>query len=261
LGGLSFSELALGFRTICGIAAQRAYCWGWNDVGQMGIGSFDNNDHSAPEPVALDSATSSITAGYRFGCLVATGVAYCWGDNQYGQLANGTISSGIIPYPAPDSVTGGHRFKAIAAGQYHACALDTADNAYCWGLNDVGELGTGATSSPIPNPSPVIGGLEFVLITAGVDHTCGIATDSLAYCWGGNSAGQLGDGTRESKTTPVPVSGGMKFSALDASRGFTCGVTVDQTAYCWGGNGLGRLGIGGFDQFQTVPAPVVGQRP
>lgn len=259
-GGLSFMRVSVGHRRLCGFAAGgTAYCWGWNDVGQMGTGVADSDPHPAPEPVSGGLTVSALTAGSRHACAVAGGLAYCWGDNRYGELGRGSIDTIFTPHPAPDTVAGGRTFLSLSAGTYHTCGVASDSSAYCWGVNDVGELGTGSSSVPLGLPVAVIGGLKFLSVTAGTDHTCGIAADSVAYCWGGNSGGQLGDGTTAAHATPIPVSGGLKFTVLAASRNFTCGVTTSAVAYCWGGNGQGRLGIGGFDQLQMVPARVLGQ--
>jgi Regulator of chromosome condensation (RCC1) repeat len=86
-----------------------------------------------------------------------------------------------------------------------------------------------------------------------------VTTDNLAYCWGVNSRGQLGDGTTVFRATPVAVAGGLRFLELSAGTGHTCGITRRKDAYCWGDNQLGQLGDGtiiDFPDSRPTPAPV-----
>jgi alpha-tubulin suppressor-like RCC1 family protein len=93
-------------------------------------------------------------------------------------------------------------------------------------------------------PVAASGEVALASLTVGSDHTCGLTASGAAYCWGGNSSGQLGDGTTLPRRTPVPVLGGLTFTSLTAGYGFTCGVTGNGGAYCWGGNPNGQLGDG-----------------
>lgn len=86
--------------------------------------------------------------------------------------------------------------------------------------------------------------LTFAKVSAGTGHTCGVTTTRVAYCWGGNGSGQLGDGTTTFAPSPVAVAGGLHFASVDAGNGTTCGVTTAGAAYCWGGNTDGQLGDG-----------------
>lgn len=88
------------------------------------------------------------------------------------------------------------------------------------------------------------GGLRFRSVTSGDTHTCAIATDDSAYCWGANWDGRLGDGTNTNKNSPSLISGGYTFESLSAGGSHTCAVTAAAVAYCWGGNGNGQLGDG-----------------
>ena len=84
-------------------------------------------------------------------------------------------------------------------------------------------------------PVPVAGGLHFLELRAGDGHTCGIATDSRAYCWGSGGYGQLGDGTTTStQLGPVAVAAGRKFRSISAGRRYTCAVNFYDVAFCWG---------------------------
>jgi alpha-tubulin suppressor-like RCC1 family protein len=86
-------------------------------------------------------------------------------------------------------VAGGYQFREVGADGHHACAITTDDLAYCWGLNDDGELVDGTRTRRL-SPVPVLGGLRFKQVQAGHSHTCGVTKpDGLAYCWGDNSAG------------------------------------------------------------------------
>jgi alpha-tubulin suppressor-like RCC1 family protein len=146
---------------------------------------------------------SSVSAGERHSCaLTRAGTAYCWGYNLFGQLGDGTTTTGLIP----TRVAGGLSFSILAVGGAHACALTAAGAAHCWGLNRYGQLGEGTTTNrdtPLGVAMPA--GVVFPGLSAGYEHTCGLTPSGEAYCWGWNLYGQLGDGTTTNRLSPTPV--------------------------------------------------------
>ena len=155
-------------------------------------------------------------------------------------------------------------YASVAAGGAHSCALTTGGAAHCWGRGESGQLGVpppAFTCLLDPSiacslvPIPVEAALTFQRLSAGGTHTCGLTSDGSAYCWGSNSAGQLGDNSVVTRNAPVAVATALKFASIDAGPEHTCGLTSDSTAYCWGGNSLGQLGDGSTTN-RSVPVPV-----
>ncbi len=97
--------------------------------------------------------------------------------------------------------------------------------------------------------------LVFVTVSAGRLHTCGVTTRGLAYCWGSNQYGQLGNGATDDSPAPVLVLAGRQFTAVSAGFAHTCGIARNGVMYCWGGNFAGELGDG-TETNRAVPAPV-----
>jgi len=109
----------------------------------------------------------------------------------------------------------------------------------------------------------VIGGLSFKGTDASGDFTCGITTGNQAYCWGVNTAGQIGDGTFGAKNfrlKPTQVRGGLTFSTLGGSviAGHACALTPAGKAYCWGSDSWGQIGNGVTNNSVPKPAAVLG---
>jgi len=94
-------------------------------------------------------------------------------------------------------------------------------------------------------------------VSAGDLHTCGVAEDHRAYCWGFGAHGELGNGTTANRLTPVAVIGGLSFRQVSAGSIYTCGVTTDDRGYCWGFNARGQLGDG-TETTRFVPVAVAG---
>ena len=154
-------------------------------------------------------------------------------------------------------MTGATPFESLTLGRTHACGIDAAGAAFCWGGNVHGILGDGTLEERL-TPTAVAGDHEFTLLSAGVEHTCGIDADGAAWCWGANHVGQLGDGSGtdgEDRTTPTAVVGDLTFTTLAAGEEFTCGITTDDIAVCWGANTVGLLGAG-LDAGTTEPVQV-----
>ena len=244
-GGYSFAQVSTGYYHTCGITpAHNAYCWGSNQFGALGDGTM--TDHFTPVAVAGGRQFRQIDVGAEFTCAVGYGDdrGYCWGENRYGQLGNGSTSDS--PTLTPSAVVGGLTFKQVVAGDAHACGISTTTNrAYCWGFNGNGRLGD-STNVTRPRPTRVAAGTrKFGQMDAGWAHTCAVTTTDKAFCWGEGLSGQLGIGKGLGASLwPRAVTGGFTFRRVTTGRDHTCGETTASRAYCWGHNDRGQLGTG-----------------
>ncbi len=244
--GNDVAEVALGeFHSCARKSDGTVWCWGDNERGQLGDGS--DLDKSVPVLVgALGNDVVSIGLGVRHSCaLKSVGSVYCWGDNEYGQLAQGNYGMGTEKStPVKLFVSG----TELALGGYRGCARNPDKGfSYCWGFNGYGEFGNGENSTsevaavllpPATNAAASSG------MALGTNHTCGRAAGGKVSCWGANDKGQLGDGTTSDKSTPVPIAvlaGPVKQIALGARH--SCALQAG-TIRCWGANGYGQLGDG-----------------
>ncbi len=268
-GGHVFASVSAGFNFTCGITTNGlAYCWGSGGAGQIGDGF--RSDQPAPVAVSNGLEFTSISAGNEHTCGVTIdGAAYCWGTDNFGQLGTGSITQQTTPV----AVAGKLAFASISAGTDHTCGITTDRAAYCWGVRGNGKLGSGPKDDfdfdlTQETPVAVLGGLEFVSVSAGAEHTCGVAVDGSAYCWGGVGLGRLGDGFTTGqmelndgqdrfRTTPTVVLGELVFATVSSGAEHTCGVTVDGAAYCWGTGFNGALGDG-LSADQAKPIAVSG---
>jgi alpha-tubulin suppressor-like RCC1 family protein len=256
------AALDIGIHHTCAVTTgSQAYCWGWNQYGQLGDGT--TFDRATLVPVTGAIAFQRLTASYDHTCgLTAAGAAYCWGNNYSGQLGDGSTAG--HPWPAP--VPGGFVFRSLTAGWAYTCGVTTSGVAYCWGDNSYGQLGTGSWGGTATVPVEVAGGLAFQSVEAGIEHVCGVTTAGAAYCWGSNAGGQLGVGASTGpeacifgtscSTVPAAVAGGLTFAGVSAGS-MSCGVTTGRAAYCWGYNSMGELG-NGSNTPSNRPVPVSG---
>ncbi len=253
---VEFRAVAAGGTHTCALSmAGQMYCRGNNGSGQLGAGTLSTYEG----PVLVNAGGIeflAVTAGERHTCaLSADGDVYCWGLNVAGQLGDGATDNRHEPTPV---LSGGEKFQAIAAGYYHSCALTETGDAYCWGLNEDGQLGDGTTDSrSVPTLVDTPGGVLWQAITAGQFHSCALSTDGDAYCWGRNQDGQLGDGTTDDRHEPTLVlSGSVEFQMISAGGWHSCALTDAGDAYCWGWNVDGQLGDGTTND-QAEPTQVL----
>jgi alpha-tubulin suppressor-like RCC1 family protein len=258
-------------------------CWGDNAFGELGDGTTTNS--STPVTVSGLTGATAIAAGgeppddaletdYEHTCaLVAGGQVKCWGNNQIGQLGNGTTTSSSTPVTV-STLTGANGVgltpltgaTAIAAGGYHTCALVSGGKVECWGYNNYGQLGNG-TRTDSHTPVTVSGVSGATEITAGYQHTCARVSGGFVKCWGYNMDGELGNGVDGHplngngpglfSSTPVTVARLAGATAIVAGHDDTCALVSGGAARCWGLNSAGALGDG-TTRYSNTPVPVTG---
>lgn len=121
---------------------------------------------------------------------------------------------------------------------------------------------TSGNASGVAHVTVGLSEVVWTQVVAGTFHTCGLASDGSAYCWGRNRGGQLGDGTGgevgDQSQVPVQVANGHVFTSLIAGANHTCGVTTEGDGYCWGSNWAGQVGNGGRSNGEIEPRQVAG---
>ena len=266
-GGVTFRAVTTGEGHTCGIATDDTpYCWGRNDHGQLGIGTTGARNYPGkvnfPTRRMGRMRVSVISAGAHHTCALIIhwerqDQMFCWGDNSDGQIGTrgqlGKTHDVFVPVPAFGVI----RYATVATGSRHTCAVEKSGIVYCWGANARGQLGNASrTGSLVPFPIRVRGRETFSGVTVGATHSCALTSEGEAYCWGDNSAGQLGTGKGGSSLTPTPLGDSLRFTALSAGGDATCGVRRAGGVSCWGSNAAGQFGTGATTGSPT-PVPAV----
>lgn len=257
------TEIDCGDFTTCAVApGGEVRCWGRDKMGELGDGGGQDRPKAAPVPGVK---ASQVRLASNFVCAITDDKKVkCWGSGRIandgkkvesaratevasvsgaqeisasGVVACARTDAGITCWGAEEATTSTApkgSFKQVATGFTHACALDGAGAATCWGPGDWSAKGafgkpgvTGATS-----------------LATGDRHACAVK-DKKVLCWGQNDAGQLGvkpDAETHKKPVEVPgVKGAVRVIAGEAS---TCALLEGGTAMCWGANAEGELGLG-----------------
>lgn len=240
-GGFRFTQVSTYGRTTCGIRTDsKAMCWGSNNWGALGLPTGVASA-IVPQEVTGNISFRSISAGADQMCGISVNfIAYCWGNNQWGQFGDGKSVSNHVP----QAVNGGATFSSITAGSSYTCGLTNAFAGFCWGADGAGQHGNGL---PISNGNtfsltmrPMVGP-QFVELAASNSLTCGRATVGSIYCWGSSTGGRLGS-VGNATSTPREISGGRTYRQLAVGAVHACAVTQEYEVFCWGMNGNGQLG-------------------
>jgi prepilin-type N-terminal cleavage/methylation domain-containing protein len=205
---------------------------------------------------------TAIWAGYESTCGVANGTLYCWGNNQYGKIGDGTTVNRTSPV-AITTPFAASTITKVVSGWMQTCAI-ASGTAYCWGTNEDGQLGLDFSPHNTYLPNAVnaaagqpLNGKTVTDIAPGIQNTCAVASGQF-ICWGKNGNGEVGDGTGNNQFWPVAVNTSGVLSGKTAQKvGGTvyygsCNV-ASGAVYCWGSNGYGTFGNGTSGNSSLVP--------
>ncbi|MBL8297850.1 MAG: hypothetical protein JNN30_05810 [Rhodanobacteraceae bacterium] len=245
------TALAAGGGHACALVAGEAWCWGYNQYGQLGDES--TADRSVAVRVRqLGGVATQISAGDYHTCAVVEKSIKCWGSNLYGQLGSGDD----VDHALPHSVVGlsGSELR-VSAGSLHTCAV-AAGSAWCWGNNLSGQIGNGETAAAQYSPAAVAVLSGVAEVSAAATHSCARRAAGGVFCWGDNTFGQLGTSNTKPELTPVIVDNlGPPARSVAAATQHSCARTAD-AVYCWGNGRFGQLGAPGSTATPTLVAGV-----
>ncbi|MFI5099187.1 MAG: RCC1 domain-containing protein [Actinomycetes bacterium] len=245
-------QVSAGSLDSCAVRSNgTAWCWGLGESGQLG----DGKSMSSSKPVRVAHLTGAVqvAAAYYATCARRSdGGVRCWGSGGQGVLGDGRQDVHLFPVAVkglPGPVT------QLQAGPFNVCALRTDRSVWCWGDNQVGEIGDGTTVNRLVATrtlmTPSFG------VKVGFYYTCARTQVRTVKCWGYDNYGQLGNGviTLDS-LTPVAVVDLADVASLTLGYSHACAVLRDGTMRCWGWNAWGQLG-NGTTQDSSVPVPVL----
>jgi hypothetical protein len=241
-------------RQVCGITSDGGlYCWGSSsNIGLPDPGTSILSD--TPVRVDLDQPVTQVVTGGSEGhdtytcALTNAGAVFCWGNNDSGQLGDGTLNGSGVPVRV--SLPSG-QYRSLTAETDGTCAIAEGGTAYCWGSNDVGRFGIEDTAQVQATPVIVSGGFAWHDLALGDDRACGIS-EGQVLCWGGYHPQWLGIGVDTSTRLPLPVLGAPALDSITVSGWHQCGLGLDGVTYCWGAN----FNIGVTTTDTIIPSPI-----
>ena len=180
-----------------------------------------------------------VAAGaYHTVAIKSDGTLWAWGENDEGELGDGTTDSKLVPTQENSKSTD---WDTVSAGASHTIAIKSDGTLWAWGENSRGQLGDSTTNSSLTPKK--IGTDTWNTVSAGAFHTVAIKSDGTLWAWGANWSGQLGDGTTADKDIPTQEnSKSTNWSAVSAGYAHTVATKDDDTMWAWGSNNYGQLG-------------------
>jgi len=257
-GGTDWKQIALGRAHVVTVKTDGTlWTWGANDRGQLGDGTIINKS-SPTQTVSGGTDWKQASAGNRMTAAIKTdGTLWMWGE---GYLGDGTTLHRSSPV---QTISGGTDWAHVACGYYHTSATKTDGTLWGWGSNWAGQLADGTTidrSSPVQE---ITGGTDWVYSGCGETFTLAIIyvapTIPVGELWGAgqNIAGQLGDGTKTTRSSPVQtISGGTDWASVAGGVQHVAAIKTDGTLWLYGAGSAGQLGdnttVGKSSPVQTI---------
>jgi len=246
-------SVAVGIYHTCVVNTDGAlFCWGGNSYGQLGIG--DRVSKKIPTPVGADNNWLKVDAADTHTCgLKKDTTLHCWGgnsvQNSYEPLGIGDGQQKLSPAQV-GTVNEGIRegWIDLALHMQKTCGIRKKDAEsregflYCWGKNYHGDLGVGDAQHR-STPTQVGNDSNWVDVSAGFAHACGVKSNGEVFCWGNNHYGQLGhEAENLVSVVPKKVENLESVSSITSGAYHNCAVTKDEHIYCWGYNVEGAVG-------------------
>lgn len=249
----TYTAIVIGQKHGCGLtAAGEVYCWGSNELLQSGA----TVDTAMPTKVSGTMTFTQISAGMFHTCGITSApianAAYCWGDNDYGKLGDGSSSNRMSPTRVVNGTSSG-LFSSISAGGSHTCAIQAGSNkyVYCWGRNSYGQLGDNTQTGSV-TPVKVNNTTNYDEVLIGGDSFTCARSGTAVDCWGENDLYQLGLGNTTNQSSPTAVAG--SYSAISVGMYHTCAIaSADSTLRCWGAD-WGGLSLNSGDGHTPSPS-------
>lgn len=216
------------------------WAWGLNDSGQIGDGTIGAGS-ARPVQVGTLTGWTSMSAGARHTLAIRSdGTLWSWGDATYGQLGRGASA---VPDSQPRQVGSGSTWTSVAAGAFHSLAVQSNGSLWGWGFNSHGQVGEGSSGTNVGSPVQVGAGTAWTNAAGGILHSVGVRTDGSLWTWGGNSEGQLGNGTIGGLlvTTPTLVGSGTGWKQVAAGIYHSIATGTDGSLWAWGTNFQGQV--------------------
>ena len=255
LVGTAFNPVSLADTAIPAAVVGRPYTFDFKTLLSVSNEASPNKSQvtwsgsgALPAGLSFNSSTGTLSGTPS---VVTEGMSYTvtgtYKNNQGQQVYSIVVNDAIL------------YVTQIAVGMSHSCALTTAGEVKCWGLNQRGQLGDG-TLTERNTPVTVLGlpsGVKVIATGPSSDHTCAVMNSGDAFCWGDNGDGQLGDGSMVQRTSPVAVANLTGASSMALGANFSCALTGGGGVKCWGRNGQYQLGNGSSSS-STAPVNVSG---
>jgi alpha-tubulin suppressor-like RCC1 family protein len=215
--------------------------WGDNSGGQLGIGRGGGFSDVRVLPRGLGTVKAVSGGGVYALALLTDGTVRAWGDNEFGQLGDGTTTRRT----APVKVQGLTGVVAISAGTQTSLALLSNGTAVAWGDGQSGELGNGFAPAFSTVPVPVVGIDHLIAVNAAENFSFALRNDGTVFAWGDNSAGELGIGSTVAQSdVPVQITRLKNVKSVVGGTLHALAVLANGTVMSWGSNGDGELGTG-----------------
>jgi len=231
-----------GWGTAALLSERDVVAWGWGAEIPTLVPGFD-------DVVAVGNGGGHLCA------LTREGGVLCWGDNDFGQLGDGTMNPKPLGLDENARAVIGLSESVVdlALGDNASCAIGASRKAYCWGEGEGGLLGNGSVENQ-STPVQVVG-LERVIALDLDDHACAALDGGALACWGDGNFQPI-EKIAVNALTPVMVAG--VIGVVDVAVGFwyTCVLTEAQEIYCWGANGKYQLGLGDPPEWVDTPTRV-----